>query len=679
MISDYKKELNAQQISESHAMSVTLTDTDRAGELHAVTATRFGKSRAVECFSVQQDDCEIYEMLGPLGCESMAVEIPLREGLRSTAADQILQAIDKESDSMIKRRLQPATNLTDAQKKGALRMRYSITQKRVTPEQQRMGITEGDYKARLVAMDIKSKRLVDPDKVYAPVPGIMAFRLLLGTCDPDHDVLSTTDFVTAYLQADGWEEDMWILVCLVDPRTGETLFYWLTGPVYGGQESGCDWGITRTDRICRKMGFIQSKNAPSIYFHPVRKIKVPVHVDDPFVISKQMSDTVWFHKELDKLFETKGPKILEAYVSIDYLSMRLTKVIVEDGALLLLDNYNKIQEYLVEMGLEKCNSRDTPITTDLIRLLHNNATKPCSDLEKKETPKQLGKFNWLAETTHPSLKLTHSLLAGYASAPPAGIFDALNQVWHWLQGAKDACLVVGMRKGEGFRFSSDSDWAGMYSLNHDTRSRSGGLATFDGFPYNWMSQYQNCKGTEYKEGYDIAQSSCEAEVYALADFGKSVIHTQHICDEVEIAIPMPSIIHVDAEAAIAYVRRTGGGGKMKHIDIRHSWVDLMRDRSRLEIDSIDGKKNPADFFTKIYPKKEFRKAHMKLMGKLPSFLCQSREPAEVLENKSPSTRNKAAEDARTSIDDIEDLGNDSDRIIKRSIIISTEAKQDPSQ
>lgn len=60
---------------------------------------------------------------------------------------------------------------------------------------------------------------------------------------------------------------------------------------------------------------------------------------------------------------------------------------------------------------------------------------------------------------------------------------------------------------------------------------------------------------------------------------------------------------------------------MKHIDIRHSWVDLMRDRSRLEIDSIDGKKNPADFFTKIYPKKEFRKAHMKLMGKLPSFLC----------------------------------------------------------
>ena len=52
-------------------------------------------------------------------------------------------------------------------------MRFSITQKRVTPEQQRMGLTEGDHKARLVAMDIKSKRLVDPDKCYAPVPGIV--------------------------------------------------------------------------------------------------------------------------------------------------------------------------------------------------------------------------------------------------------------------------------------------------------------------------------------------------------------------------------------------------------------------------------------------------------------------------------------------------------------------------
>ena len=58
------------------------------------------------------------------------------------------------------------------------------------------------------------------------------------------------------------------------------------------------------------MGFMQSKNAPSLYFHPERKIKVPVHVDDPFVISKRKEDTEWFHQELDKLFETKGPTIL---------------------------------------------------------------------------------------------------------------------------------------------------------------------------------------------------------------------------------------------------------------------------------------------------------------------------------------------------------------------------------
>ena len=446
-------------------------------------------------------------------------------------------------------------------------MRFSLTQKRVTPEQQRMGITEGDFKARLVAMDIKSKRLVDPDKCYAPVPGIMGFRFLLSTCDPDEDVISTTDFVTAYLQADGWPEDQWILVCFEDPSTGETVYFWLTGPVYGGQESGCDWGITRTDRICRVMGFKQSENVPSVYFHPDRDIKVPIHVDDPIVFAKNAEEAEWFHSEINKIFETKGKTELKPMVSIDYLSMRITKVITEEGALILLDNYQKIMMYLKEAGMDKCNPRDTPITTDILRLLSNNAGKSADQKVQDLTPKWLGKFNWLSETTHPSLKLTHSLLAGYASAPPEGMLDAMKQVWHWLQSAKDCCLVVGMRKGEGFRFTSDADWAGLFAVNHEVRSRSGGMGLFDGFPFLWISHFQNCRGTEYKEGHDIAQSSCESESYALGDVCKHVVHLQNFADEVGIKMPVPTVIYVDAEATIAYVRRTGGGGRMKHLDL----------------------------------------------------------------------------------------------------------------
>ena len=123
-----------------------------------------------------------------------------------------MEAIKKERDSIHKYRLVDAIGLTEVQKKGALRLRYSITQKRVTPEQESQGITEGDWKARLVAQDLKINRLVDPDKVYAPVPAITGFRLVIGTCNPDLEVVTTTDFDTAYLQADGWPEDKWVLV-----------------------------------------------------------------------------------------------------------------------------------------------------------------------------------------------------------------------------------------------------------------------------------------------------------------------------------------------------------------------------------------------------------------------------------------------------------------------------------
>ena len=124
--------------------------------------------------------------------------------------------------------------------------------------------------------------------------------------------------------------------------------------------------------------------------------------------------------------------------------MRLSKVNTDQGALILLDNYGKIQGYLEEMHMEKCNPKDVPITTDIMRILYNNADKPASEKERTETPQHLGKFNWVGKTTHLGIKLAHSLLAAYAGSPVKDIHMATDQVWHWLQGVKDCCLVVGI-------------------------------------------------------------------------------------------------------------------------------------------------------------------------------------------------------------------------------------------
>ena len=56
MISEYKAMLREQQ--NDHATD-SMCAAAKPGEMTVVTATHFGKLRAVDCFSVEEDDCEI--------------------------------------------------------------------------------------------------------------------------------------------------------------------------------------------------------------------------------------------------------------------------------------------------------------------------------------------------------------------------------------------------------------------------------------------------------------------------------------------------------------------------------------------------------------------------------------------------------------------------------------------
>ena len=67
-----------------------------------------------------------------------------------------------------------------------------------------------------------------------------------------------------------------------------------------------------------------------------------------------------------------------------------------------------------------------------------------------------------------------------------------------------------------------------------------------------LSKLQNCRGTEYKEGFDIAQSSCEAEVYGAVDLTKIVRQYSFVAEELEIPFPRPAILHVGQMEARAF-------------------------------------------------------------------------------------------------------------------------------
>ena len=101
-----------------------------------------------------------------------------------------------------------------------------------------------------------------------------------------------------------------------------------------------------------------------------------------------------------------------------------------------------------------------------------------------------------------------------------------------------------------------------------------------------------------------------------------------MADELEIPFPRPAILRVAAESAMAYIRRTGGGARPQHIDIRSDWMNLLRSREDVDFASVPGTENPADAHTKIFSRKKFKEAVAERMGRLPKFLCRLREPGD---------------------------------------------------
>ena len=132
---------------------------------------------------------------------------------------EVKAAITKELDGMYALRFERAHGLTDQQMMQAKECRLLITRKRPTPEEIACGVSLGVFKARLVCKDLKCWHRMAPEETYAPVPGLLAFRLLMAAyrCNASMSRISTTDFSQAFLQADEYADGQRRLMKYRDP------------------------------------------------------------------------------------------------------------------------------------------------------------------------------------------------------------------------------------------------------------------------------------------------------------------------------------------------------------------------------------------------------------------------------------------------------------------------------
>ena len=77
-------------------------------------------------------------------------------------------------------------------------------------------------------------------------------------------------------------------------------------------------------------------------------------------------------------------------------------------------------------------------------------------------------------------------------------------------------------------------------------------------------------------------------------------------------------IKVDAGAAIGFITNTCSIGRMKHIDLRESWVEQLRSKGKFNWVKVPGTANRADVFTKILTGISFERGTEGLMQPLPN-------------------------------------------------------------
>ena len=403
-----------------------------------------------------------------------------------------------------------------------------------------------------------------------------------------------------------------MLIKYHDPFMGEWVYEWIRGIIYGEQPGAATWKRTLCHRLTFNMGFKEVMNMESMYHHPEHKTDISCHVDDPLVKTVAAEKRVEFYKELNKHFQTKGVKVLSPEQALDYLSMRIS--MGADGSI-RIDNEIKIDGYLRDKGMTGCNPVATPIDKNLVNKLYKSLLSGATQSQEDQdmTAKWLGEAQWLSQTTHPNIATAVSIYSSILKHNVEGGLDAMKHLMRFLAGKKSHCLVKRAGVKSGLKVYTDADWAGLYapSLGQELRSRSGIYMEYDGMTIAWHSHFQHCTGMNYDPTrvYDsaiIAQSSADSETHAASDAAKAALHIKYIGEELGIDMPVKIPILIDAGAAMGFIANTGGGGKMKYIDIRVSWVQSLRNREHFRWFKVPGTENKADFFTKILPSKAFK-------------------------------------------------------------------------
>ena len=537
-----------------------------------------------------------------------------KQGLDGDSLEYVT-CYNKETDHMLRRRL---TLISDPGEVKLIRKHHPV----VTLRPQLGPKKDARRKMRLLLQGFKEPDGWDIESNASPVAKLSTIRSLVYRAGSKSEVLSIIDVSVAFLQSDLYgPSDMKRYVSLRSHPGSPVHVFELRGPIYGQRSAPRAWNKTLTkwltDPECsvdggggdtdggdvaatdgeiewsegRGMGYVQARNDPCLFTHPITGHQLVIWVDD-ILCRGTVADSVDFYNRLGSRFDCKDPEFLESGSSICFTGIEISRRQLGGEDWYYLSQLSDLQEFMHDSGLIGCPEKPCPMPERLVMVSDSGAL---SEGESSWCRSVISALNYLARVYRWDIAHATSRLSQYMKQPISGTVAALEYLGGYLASTSGmrvaGCRVEGP---DSYEVYVDSDHHGDAAVS--TRSHTGVTVLLNGTPVFWRSNKQIV----------TALSPAEAEIYAFSEGVRDAKDIAWVLEEMGCEIKWPLQVKTDSGGAHSFQRDSCPKSKIRGVfDRRDKWVVVMQDTSVIESVKIDTKVNKANIHTKCLKNKDF--------------------------------------------------------------------------
>jgi len=452
------------------------------------------------------------------------------------------------------------------------------------------------YKARITPKGFLQKFGTNFFETFAATGKYKSLRLGLSITAACEHNLEQMDVPQAFLNADvdeevymelpeGYREGREHLVCL------------LKKALYGLKQAPRNWYLLISKFVQEELGYKSTVSDPCLFFkrsHSGRLMLLFLFVDD-FQSSYHPEDKAEWDELKGKLivrFKTKdlGP-------STWILGMRITRDL--KARTITLDQELYLTKALERHGMQQCKPVSTPGVpggNSTVADGEDNAAGSAV-VDRQLYMEMVGTVMYPAISCRPDIAHAAQKLAQAMQNPTPEDMQAAKRVFRYLAGTKDIGLVFGSRSDKvldtrgrnNFRLDvcafADADWANDKA---DRKSITGWVAKVNGDPISWASKKQRT----------VAQSTCEAELYAEAAAIQEVLWLRGLLHELGLHVQTGSLVYGDNQSTLAISKNGIKGERTKHVDVKYHFITETVESGKVELKWIPTQEQQADIFTK---------------------------------------------------------------------------------